>query len=231
MRKRSLIRRCQFEFLGTFTLVFAGTGAIILDGSSDWPLGNIGVGIVFGFAIGLMVYAIRQVSGSHFNPAISFALAAYGRFRYRDVPAYIASQIGGATAASLLLLVLAGNKSQLGATAPTVTLGEALTIEIAITALLAVVVALVVSKQNLSSVTAALGVGEAVSVGAIVAGPLTGGSMNPARSFGPALATFTFEDHWVFWLGPPLGALIGIKAYMRIARSNNDGQNDPPRPS
>lgn len=227
----SLIRRCQSEFLGTFTFVLAGTGAIVLDGSSDWPIGNLGIGIVFGLAIGLMVYASRHVSGSHFNPAISFALAAYGRFRYHDVPAYIVSQIGGAVAASLLLLVLAGNRGQLGATVPTVTVGEALAIEIAITALLAFVVAFVASKQDLSSVTAALGVGAAVSLGAILAGPLTGGSMNPARSFGPALATFTFEDQWVFWLGPPLGALVGMSAYMRIVKSNNGDQTGPPWPS
>lgn len=220
----SLIRRCQAEFLGTFAFVFAGTGAIVLDGSADWPLGNLGIGIVFGLAIGLMVYATRHVSGSHFNPAISFALAVYGRFRYRDIPAYIASQIGGAVAASLLLLILAGNKVQLGATVPSVTLGEALTIEIAITALLALVVAIVISKQDLSSVTAALGVGGAVCVGAILAGPLTGGSMNPARSFGPALATFTFEDQWVYWLGPPLGALLGVSAYMRIVQSSGSSQ-------
>ena len=231
LRTNSLIRCCQAEFLGTFTLVFAGTGTIVLDGSSDWPIGNLGIGIVFGLAIGLMVYATRHVSGSHFNPAISFALAAYGRFRYRDVPAYIVSQIGGAVAASLLLLVLAGNRGQLGTTVPTVTLGEALTIEIAITALLAFVVAFVASKQNLSSLTAALGIGGAISVGAILAGPLTGGSMNPARSFGPALATFTFEDQWVFWLGPLLGALLGMTAYTRIVRSNNGVQTGPPWPS
>jgi MIP family channel proteins len=178
-----------------------------------------------------MVYATRHVSGSHFNPAISFALAVYGRLRYRDVPAYIASQIGGAVAASLLLLILAGNKGQLGATVPTVTLGEALAIEIAITALLALVVAIVTSKQDLSSVTAGLGVGGAVCLGAVLAGPLTGGSMNPARSFGPALAIFTFEDQWIYWLGPPLGALLGVSAYMRIVQSNNSGQTGPPRPS
>lgn len=170
----SLTRRCWAELVGAFALVFASTGAIIFDSMSEGELGNLGIGIVFGLAIAVMVYATRHVSGAHFNPAISLALAAVGRFPVAHVPAYWAAQIARATFASAVLRVLFGNVEQLGATLPAVAAGEAVAVEVIITAIPAFVIASVAVKGDLSRAGAAAAIGEAVSLGSILAGPLPG---------------------------------------------------------
>lgn len=203
------------ETAGTFLLVFAGTGAIIADERSDGELGQLGVSLVFGLAIAAGVWTTRRVSGAHFNPAISVAMAAIRRFPLAGVPAYVAAQLAGAVAASLLLRALFGNVADLGATVPDVALWKAFCIELVLTAVLAFVIARV-AAGGVDDIAAAIAIGGAVALGALVGGTVTGGSMNPARSFGPALVALEFQHHWLYWLAPPLGATLSALLFTVI---------------
>ncbi|MGB2695352.1 MAG: aquaporin [Dehalococcoidia bacterium] len=209
-------QRLLAEAAGTFILVFAGTGAIIVDERSDADLGQLGIGLVFGLAIAVGVFTTRRVSGAHFNPAISLGLSVIGRFRYRAIAPYVAAQLAGAIAASLLLRALFGDVADLGATVPDGALWKAFLIEVTITSFLAFVIARVASEASLPDFGAALAIGGAVALGALLGGPLTGGSMNPARSFAPALVSLTFESNWLYWLAPAVGAVVGMVAFAII---------------
>lgn len=212
-------RRLLAEAAGTFILVFAGTGAIIVDERSDGDLGNLGIALVFGLAIAAGVFTTRRVPGAHFNPAISLGLSVIGRFPYRKIAPYVAAQLAGAIAASLLLRALFGNVADLGATVPDVALWQAFLIEVTITSFLAFVIARVASEPSLPDPGAALAIGGAVALGALLAGPVTGGSMNPARSFAPALVSLTFESNWLYWLAPAVGAVVGMVTFAAMGRS------------
>jgi MIP family channel proteins len=216
-----LARRTFAEAAGTFVLVFAGTSAIAVDARSDGELGNLGVALVFGLAIAAGVFALRQVSGAHFNPAISVAMAAIGRFRPAEIPVYVAAQLAAAVAASLLVKAVFGGEGDLGVTRPDIELWRAFLIEATLTGILAFVIARVAAEPSLPAVQAAIAIGGAVALGALVGGPLTGGSMNPARSFGPALVALAFEDHWLYWLAPVLGATAGALLYAAIGRDED----------
>lgn len=207
------LRRLLAEFVGTFVLVFSGTGAIIINELYNGELSHLGISMVFGLAIASGVFAVRHISGAHFNPAISLALALIGRFRFREIPLYIGAQLSGALIASLILRGVFGNVAGLGATIPSISLWKAFAIELALTAFLALVIARVASEPGLSPFAAAAAIGTAVALGALLGGPVTGGSMNPARSFAPALASLRFEDHWLYWLAPASGATVGAVTF------------------
>jgi MIP family channel proteins len=216
-----LARRTFAEAVGTFVLVFAGTSAIVVDARSDGELGNLGVSLVFGLAIAAGVFTLRQVSSAHFNPAISVAMAAIGRFRPPEIPVYVAAQLTAAVAASLLVKAIFGDEGDLGVTRPDIALWRAFLIEAALTAILAFVIARVAAEPSLPAVQAAIAIGGAVALGALVGGPVTGGSMNPARSFGPALVALDFEDQWLYWLAPILGATCGALLYAALGRDED----------
>jgi MIP family channel proteins len=211
--------RLLAEAAGTFILLFVGTGAIIVDARSDAGLGTTGIALAFGLAIAAGVFTTRHISGAHFNPAITLAMTAAGRFRAIDILPYIGAQLAGAIAASLLLRTTYGMEGDLGATTASIALWKAFVIEFAFTGFLAFVIAEVASKgEELPNGLAAIAIGGAVAMGALVAGPVTGGSMNPARSFAPALAGWQFDDLWIYWLAPPLGAVAAALLHGAIAR-------------
>jgi MIP family channel proteins len=197
--------------------VFAGCGAIVANARYDEALGTVGVGIVFGLVIMVMVYATGHLSGAHINPAVTTAFALTRHLPGRDAVAYVLAQLGGATLGALLLLaVWPDQPAQLGATLPSVGEGSALVYEMVLTAFLMFVIMAVATDTRAVGAAAAIAIGGTVGLDAIFGGPVTGASMNPARSFGPALAAGEWRDFWLYVVGPLVGASLGALAYQLI---------------
>jgi MIP family channel proteins len=212
-----LWRRASAEALAAFALVFAGCGAIVTDASYDGALGTVGIGLVFGLIIMVMIYATGHLSGAHINPAVTIAFTLTRHFRVRDAAAYIAAQLAGATAAALVLLAVWPDKpAALGATVPSVEAGSALVYEVILTAILMFVIIAVATDTRAVGAAAAIAIGGTVGLDAIFGGPVSGASMNPARSFGPALAAGEWQDYWIYVVGPVAGAIAGAFAYQLI---------------
>ncbi|HEU4321530.1 MAG TPA: MIP family channel protein [Roseiflexaceae bacterium] len=208
----SLLRRGAAELVGTYALVLAGCGAIVVN-SSTGALGHLGVALTFGLIVTVLIAALGHLSGAHFNPAVTLAFALIRHFPLRDVPAYVGAQLLGAGAAALTLQALFGPVANLGATLPAGGAGQSLLLEVLLTAALMLVITSVATDTRAVGQQAALAIGATVALDALWGGPISGASMNPARSFGPALIAGAWRDHWVYWLGPILGALIGAGLY------------------
>ncbi|MGI8589361.1 MAG: MIP/aquaporin family protein [Chloroflexia bacterium] len=208
----ALWRRGGAELVGTYGLVTAGCGAIMVDTTTQ-ALTHVGVALTFGLIIMVMVAATGHLSGAHFNPAVTFAFALTRHFPWRDVPVYIGSQLLGAVAGALTLRALIGSVAELGATLPRCDTWQACGIEVLLTAVLMFVIIAVATDTRAVGQLAALAIGATVALDALWGGPLTGASMNPARSFGPALIAGVWQDQWVYWLGPLLGACLGAGLY------------------
>jgi MIP family channel proteins len=174
---------------------------------------SLGTSLSFGLVVMVAIFAIGHISGAHINPAVTLAFAAFGSFPWRHVPAYVVVQLLGAAAASLMLRWLFGNVADLGSTAPTDGTGQALGLEVIITFFLMFVIVAVATDRRAVPGAAAVAIGGYVALAATFSGPIAGASMNPARSFGPALASGTWTDHWVYWAGPVAGALLGARVY------------------
>jgi MIP family channel proteins len=212
-----LPRRAAAEGLAAFALVFAGCGAIVSDSVYGGALGTIGIGLVFGLVIMAMVYATGHLSGAHINPAVTIAFVLSRHFPRREAAGYIAAQLVGATAGALLLLAVWPDKpAALGATLPTVATGSALAYEAVLTAILMFVIMAVATDARAVGAGAAIAIGGAVGLDAIFAGPVTGASMNPARSIGPALASGELGDLWIYVGGPIVGAACGAATYQLV---------------
>jgi aquaporin NIP len=212
-----LARRATAEGLAAFVLVFAGCGAIVTNARFDAALGTVGIGIVFGLVIMAMVYAIGHLSGAHINPAVTTAFTITRHLPPRDAVAYISAQVLGAVIAAFLLLAAwPSQPASLGATVPSVGAGTALVYESVLTATLMFVIMAVATDTRAVGAAAAIAIGGTVGLDAIFGGPVTGASMNPARSLGPALAAFEWHDFWVYLLGPFLGAAVGAIAYQLV---------------
>ncbi len=217
MERPNLVRRALMEAIGSFALVTAGCGAIITNTTRVGSIGDVGVSLVFGLVIMVMIYAGGHLSGAHYNPSVTIAFTLARHFPIRDALAYIAAQLIGATAAALLLLVAWTNKpAHLGATLPSVNGGTALGYEIVLTAFLMFVITAVATDTRAVGAAAAIAIGGTVGLDALFGGPITGASMNPARSFGPALASGTWSSFWVYVIGPLSGAAIGVFAYQLV---------------
>jgi aquaporin NIP len=217
VRKPDLLRRTVAEAIAAFALVVAGCGAIIANRHSPGALGVVGIGIVFGLVIMVMVYATGHLSGAHINPAVTLAFTLTRHFPARDALAYVAGQLAGATLGALLLLaVWPAQPAQLGATLPSVGAGSALVYELTLTAFLMFVIMAVATDARAVGAAAAIAIGGAVGLDAIFGGPVTGASMNPARSFGPALVAWEWRDFWLYVVGPVLGAALGALAYQFV---------------
>jgi aquaporin NIP len=220
-----LSRRAAAEGLAAFALVFAGCGAIITNAQYDGALGAVGVSLVFGLIIMVMIYATGHLSGAHINPAVTIAFTLSRHFPPRDAAAYIAAQLGGATVGALVLLaVWPDQPGELGATLPSVGLGSAFVYELVLSAFLMFVIMAVATDTRAVGAAAAIAIGGTVGLDALFGGPVTGASMNPARSFGPALAAGEWSDFWLYVAGPVAGAALGAFAYQLV---RGDG---PPRP-
>jgi aquaporin NIP len=212
-----LWRRAAAEGLAAFALVFAGCGAIVADDRYDGALGTVGVALVFGLVIMAMVYATGHLSGAHINPAVTIAFTLTRHFAARDAAAYVAAQLAGAVLGALLLLaVWPDQPAALGATVPSVAAGSALVYEVVMTAVLMFVIVAVATDTRAVGAAAAIAIGGTVGLDALFGGPVTGASMNPARSLGPALAAGEWRDFWVYLAGPVLGAALGAFAYQLV---------------
>lgn len=214
MDRPGLARRALMEGIGTFALVSAGCGAIVANATHAGSLGGVGVSLVFGLVIMAMIYAGGHLSGAHYNPSVTLAFTLARHFPLRDALAYVCAQLAGASAAALLLLAAWPQKpAHLGTTLPSVASGTALGYEIVLTAFLMFVITAVATDTRAVGAAAAIAIGGTVGLDALFGGPITGASMNPARSFGPALASGTWSQFWVYVAGPLLGATLGVFAY------------------
>ncbi|ULH17076.1 aquaporin (plasmid) [Deinococcus sp. KNUC1210] len=190
------------ELLGTFALVFFGPGAAVVDAQTA-ALGHTGVALVFGLIVTVIIAALAPISGAHINPAATFALVLAGKFPLARAVPYLLAQLLGASLAGFVLLALFGLKGQLGVTVPAGSVAQAFTLETVLTFFLL----LVALRSGLP-----WAVGGTVALEALMGGPITGASMNPARSFGPALASGIWTAHWLYWAAPLLGAGLAVAA-------------------
>ena len=213
----SLLRRAGAELIGTYALVTAGCGAITVNAASG-ALGHVGVAFTFGLIIMVMIVATGHLSGAHFNPAVTCAFALTRHFPWREVPWYVGGQLIGAIAGSLTLHGLFGPTANLGATLPSGSAAQSLGLEVLLTAVLMFVIIAVATDTRAVGQLAALAIGGTVALNALWGGPISGASMNPARSFGPALVAGAWRDHWLYWIGPLLGAGIGALIYQWLRR-------------
>ena len=213
----TLLRRAAAEGIGTFALVFAGCGAIVTDSQRHGALGVAGIGLVFFLVLLAAIAALGHVSGAHFNPGVSLSFFLTRHLPGRDLAAYVAAQVAAATLAALVLLVVwPGHPADLGATVPSVSAGRALLLEVVLTAFLMLVILSVATDTRAVGAPAALAIAAAVGLAAIAFGPLTGASLNSARSFGPALVSGQWHDFWVYLAGPLIGAPLGAFAYQFV---------------
>jgi MIP family channel proteins len=213
----TLARRSAAEGLAAFALVFAGCGAAITSAQFHGSIGATGVAATFGLIIMVMIYATGHLSGAHINPAVTIAFSLTRHFPPREAIAYIGAQMLGATLAALLLLAVWPDKpASLGATIPSIAPGSALVYETILTAILMFVIMAVATDSRAVGAGAAIAIGGAVALDALFGGAVTGASMNPARSFGPALASGEWTDFWIYIIGPVLGAALGAFAYQLI---------------
>jgi MIP family channel proteins len=221
MSNRRLLRSLAAELIGTFALVFAGAGAIMVD-TKTHQLGHVGVAISFGLVIMAMIYAIGHISGAHFNPAVTCAFALTRHFPWRQVFAYWGAQLAGATVAAAILRGSLGNVAHVGATLPSGTQAQSFLWESVLTFFLMFVIMAVATDTRAVGEAAAVAIGGAVGLDAMFGGPVSGASMNPARSLGPAIVSGETRGLWIYVVAPLLGAALGALAYQVI--------RDEPRP-
>jgi aquaporin NIP len=207
-----LWQRLVSEALGTFGLVAAGCGAVAVH-SATGALGTVGIPLAFGLVVFVMVAATGHVSGAHINPAVTVAFAVHRHFPWREVPAYVLAQCAGATLAAGSLRLLFGEAVGASVTRPSGSDLQSLGLEVLLTAMLMFVITAVATDTRAVGELAALAIGATVAVGALWGGPVSGASMNPARSLGPALVAADWTAQWLYWVGPVAGAFLGAGAY------------------
>ena len=200
------------EMLGTFGLVFAGTGAIIANEASRGAITHVGIALTFGLVVLVMIYTFGDISGAHLNPAVTTGFWVARRLPGRDVFPYIASQTAGALLASAVLRFLFPQSKLLGATLPSGSEPQSLVLEIILTFFLMLTILNVSTGAKEKGITAGIAVGAIIALEAMFAGPVSGASMNPARSFAPALVSGHFEHLWIYLVAPPLGACAAVLA-------------------
>lgn len=215
MLSLSLWRRASAEAVGTFALVTGGCGAIMVNHATG-ALGHGGIAASFGLVIMVMIAAVGHLSGAHFNPAVTIAFAVTRHFPWRDVPLYLIGQIAGATSGAAVLRACFGLEANLGVTLPSGSLFQAFGLETLLTTVLMFVIISVATDTRAVGQLAAIAIGGTVALDALWGGPVTGASMNPARSFGPALVSGLWQAQWIYWLAPILGAVIGASLYQGL---------------
>ena len=220
-----MLRKFVAEFIGTFGLVFAGTGAIMINHITGGVVTHVGVGLTFGSIVAVMVFATGHISGAHINPAVTLGFAIAKHLPWKQVPYYLGSQILGAITASVILLLVLGDVADLGATTPAVKNGitelQAFSIEVLLTFFLMFVIMSVATDVRSVGQIAAVAIGATVGLEALFAGPITGASMNPARSLGPAIVGWTWSSQWVYVLAPIIGASAASMVYSWLRGQEN----------
>jgi len=208
------------EFIGTFAMVFCGTGAMIINEVTGGDVTHVGIGITWGLIVMAMIYAFGEISGAHFNPAVSIAFAYAKKFSWKEVPTYIFFQVLGAFAASLLLMWLFPKSELLGATIPSVDIWRAFVLELILTFFLMVVIINVSTGSKEVGMMAGIAIGGVVLLEALFAGPITNASMNPARSLAPNIISGNIEGLWLYILAPITGALLAVVSCKFVKHEN-----------
>jgi MIP family channel proteins len=230
---RQAWQRYLAEFIGTFALVFAGCGAVISDTMTGGGVSHLGIALTFGSIITVMIYALGPISAAHFNPAVTLGLVVARRFPWRHAPAYIGAQVGGALLAScfhrLLYGVVLATRAHYGATTPAVAIGAAIGFEVVLTFFLMLVIMAVATDRRVPGAVPGLAIGLTVALCAMFGGPATGASMNPARSFAPALLAggqaLTMLP--LYLLAPPAGAVLAALCYELLRDGALHAQSAP----
>jgi MIP family channel proteins len=218
MRNPALVRRLAAELVGTFALVFAGCGAVMVDAKTH-ALGHVGVALSFGLVIMVMIYATGHISGAHFNPAVTFAFALSRHFPWTRAVGYWVAQIGGALIAASILRGSLGDVADVGATLPSGSQGQSFLWELVLTFFLVFVIFAVATDTRAVGEAAAIAIGGTVGLDAMFGGPVSGASMNPARSIGPALVSGNLHALWLYVVAPIVGGSVGALTY-RLLRED-----------
>lgn len=212
------------EFFGTFALVFCGTGAIIINDTTGGAITHPGIALTFGLVVMALIYTFGDISGAHLNPAVTLAFAAAKRFEWRCVVPFIGAQLAGGVFASLLLRVLFPAHPTLGTTTPSGAVWQSLVLEVVLTWLLMLVILNVSTGAKEKGITAGIAIGAVIGLEAMFAGPICGASMNPARSFAPALVSLHLGALWLYILGPLAGALLAVPTLCLVRGDANPTQ-------
>ena len=209
-------RKVAAEMLGTFALVFAGTGAIVINEASGGAVTHVGVALTFGLVVLAMIYAVGDVSGAHLNPAVTAGFVLAGRLPPRLAASYVPAQLAGSLAASTLLRALFPESVRLGATLPVGPWWQSFVLEVVLTLLLMFVILSVSTGAKEKGVTAGVAVGSVIAFEALFAGPISGASMNPARSLAPAVVSGYLASVWVYVAAPLIGAALAVPAFFGV---------------
>jgi aquaporin NIP len=220
---RGLLRALTAEAIGTFALVFAGAGAVMVDAKTH-ALGHVGVAITFGLVIMAMIYAVGHISGAHFNAAVTFAFALTRHFPWPRAACYWLAQFVGAVTAAAILRGSLGNIAHVGATLPSGSQGQSFLWELVLTFLLMFVIMAVATDTRAVGEAAAIAIGGTIGLDAMFGGPISGASMNPMRSIGPALIAGNLYALWLYIVAPLIGAALGGLAYQFV-------RGEQPRPA
>lgn len=206
------MRKNFAEFLGSFALVFAGTGAIVINDVSGGTITHVGIAMTFGLVVLAMIYAVGDISGAHLNPAVTIGFWLARRFPAKQILPYVASQSLGAVLASVMLKILFPAHDRLGGTLPVGTVTQSFLLELILTFILMFVILNVSTGAKEKGITAGIAVGAVIGLEAMFAGPISGASMNPVRSLAPALVSMHFEHLWIYLVAPVLGAALAVVA-------------------
>ncbi|KAM7530494.1 hypothetical protein LguiB_033904 [Lonicera macranthoides] len=215
------VQKLIAEVFGTYFLIFAGCAAVVVNSDKDKVVSLPGISIVWGLAVMVMVYSVGHISGAHFNPAVTIAFATCKRFPWKQVPAYIAAQVLGSILASgTLRLLFNGKQDHFAGTLPAGSDVQSLVLEFIITFYLMFVISGVATDNRAIGELAGLAVGATVLLNVMFAGPISGASMNPARSLGPAIVSHQYKRLWIYIVGPICGAIAGAWVYNLIRFTN-----------
>jgi aquaporin NIP len=223
MPSAPLARALVAEAIGTFALVFAGAGAVMVDAKTH-ALGHVGVAISFGLVIMAMIYAVGHISGAHFNAAVTFAFALTRHFPWARAAGYWLAQFAGAVTAAALLRGSLGNIAHVGATLPSGSQGQSFLWELVLTFFLMFVIMAVATDTRAVGEAAAIAIGGTIGLDAMFGGPISGASMNPMRSIGPALVSGDLHALWLYIVAPLIGAALGGLTYQFV-------RGEQPRPA
>ena len=222
-----LQNRLISEAFGTFALVFAGAGAIVINNASEGAITHVGIAITFGLVIMAMIYAIGDISGAHINPAVTLGFFFAGRFPAKTVVPYILAQCAGAFGAAFLLRWLFPSDELLGTTLPAGPAWQSMVLEAVMTLFLMFVILSVSTGAKEKGITAAIAIGGTIGLDAMFGGAISGASMNPARSLGPAVVSTHVENLWVYLVGPIFGAIAAVPLFLATRSSITE---EPPKP-
>lgn len=212
----TFVQKVVAEIIGTFSLIFVGCGSVVIDKKTNGSLTHLGVSIVWGLAVMIIVYSIGHISGAHLNPAVTLAFAAVRRFPWNQVPAYIGAQVFAAITAAFVLRLMFGDVAHIAATVPSGSDMQSFVLEVFVTFLLMFVVSAVATDTRAIGELAGMAIGATIVMNAAISGPISGASMNPARTLGSAVAGNKYTSIWIYMVAPPLGAILGAISYNMI---------------